>query len=242
MLSSSPQTVQPGGVLQVRFLLHLHWKIIAKPGSWFDIQLFVSVVALNYHYETQCIPTPIAWYLHQAPEWFQKLSVVIVYVIEIAVPFLFFSPARSQRLFAFCSQVRCATAWRKYCRIRHAPTAECKWFSLLPMFVFRFRVYVQVLLQLLIIVSGNYNFFNLLTVALCVPLLDDVMIGQLTGRKRKESAENKTSSLPQFVETLNSIGKLAFNFIVFGAMLYFTVRIFAITFNLNPLQVDSAIG
>lgn len=101
---------------------------------------------------------------------------------------------------------------------------------------------MQVLLQLLIIVSGNYNFFNLLTVTLCVSLLDDVMIGQLTGRKRKESAENKTSNLPQFVETLNSIGKLVFNFIVFGAMLYFTVRIFAITFNLNPLQVNSAIG
>ena len=66
---------------------------------------FSSVCCVFYWYQ-QCIPTPVAWYLHQMPEWFQKLSVALVYVIEIAIPFLFFSPARSQRLFAFCSQVR----------------------------------------------------------------------------------------------------------------------------------------
>lgn len=32
---------------------------------------------------------------------------------------------------------------------------------------------LQVLLQVLIILSGNYNFFNLLTLALCLSLLDD---------------------------------------------------------------------
>ena len=29
------------------------------------------------------------------------------------------------------------------------------------------------LLQVLIILTGNYNFFNLLTITLCIPLLDD---------------------------------------------------------------------
>lgn len=32
---------------------------------------------------------------------------------------------------------------------------------------------VQLLLQVLIILSGSYNFFNLLTLALCLSLLDD---------------------------------------------------------------------
>ena len=34
-------------------------------------------------------------------------------------------------------------------------------------------VLFQVALQALIIVTGNYNFFNLLTIILCIPLLDD---------------------------------------------------------------------
>ena len=64
-----------------------------------------GLTALNYHYETQCIPTSAAWFAHQLPEWFQSLSVVATYVIEIALPFLFFSPVRSQRVFAFAGQV-----------------------------------------------------------------------------------------------------------------------------------------
>ncbi|KAK2154133.1 hypothetical protein LSH36_275g00015 [Paralvinella palmiformis] len=63
-----------------------------------------GLTALNYHYETQCIPTPLAWIAHQFPEWFQKLCVVSVYVIQIPVPFLYFSPVRSQRIFAFYCQ------------------------------------------------------------------------------------------------------------------------------------------
>lgn len=61
--------------------------------------------ALTYHYETQCIPTPAAWFAHQLPVWFQKFSVVATYVIEIAIPLLFFAPIRRLRLFAFYSQV-----------------------------------------------------------------------------------------------------------------------------------------
>ena len=34
-------------------------------------------------------------------------------------------------------------------------------------------VFLQIALQLLIIVTGNYNFFNLLTIVLCLPMLDD---------------------------------------------------------------------
>lgn len=61
--------------------------------------------ALTYHYETQCIPTPLAWFAHQLPVWWQKLSVVGTFVIEIMVPPLFFSPLRRLRLGAFYMQV-----------------------------------------------------------------------------------------------------------------------------------------
>ena len=64
-----------------------------------------GLTALNWHYESQCIPTPLAWYAHQLPQWFQSLSVVGTYYIEILVPFLFFLPFRSLRLYAFWNQV-----------------------------------------------------------------------------------------------------------------------------------------
>ena len=53
----------------------------------------------------QCIPTPLAWWAHQLPEWFLKLGVVATFVYEIPVPLMFFSPVRSQRVFAFYTQV-----------------------------------------------------------------------------------------------------------------------------------------
>ncbi|KTF85004.1 hypothetical protein cypCar_00021609 [Cyprinus carpio] len=103
-------------------------KLTSRCPTWWGL------TALTYHYETQCIPTPLAWFAHQLPAWFQKLSVVGTFVIEIAVPFMFFSPIRRHRLAAF---------------------------------------YVQVLIQVFIILSGNYNFFNILTITLCMSLLDD---------------------------------------------------------------------
>uniref|UniRef100_A0A8C5BXL2 Lipase maturation factor n=1 Tax=Gadus morhua TaxID=8049 RepID=A0A8C5BXL2_GADMO len=103
-------------------------KLTSRCPTWWGL------TALTYHYETQCIPTSLAWFAHQLPVWWQKLSVVGTFVIEIPVPFLFFSPLRRLRLGAF---------------------------------------YLQLLLQVLIILSGNYNFFNLLTLALCLSLLDD---------------------------------------------------------------------
>ncbi|KAL6106827.1 lmf2 [Pungitius sinensis] len=103
-------------------------KLTSRCPTWWGL------TALTYHYETQCIPTQLAWYAHQLPVWWQKLSVVGAFVIEIAAPLLFFSPLRRLRLGAF---------------------------------------YLQVLLQVAIILTGNYNFFNLLTLALCLSLLDD---------------------------------------------------------------------
>ncbi|XP_037623491.1 lipase maturation factor 2a [Sebastes umbrosus] len=103
-------------------------KLTSRCPTWWGL------TALTYHYETQCIPTPLAWFALQLPVWWQKLSVVGTFVIEIAVPLLFFSPLRRLRLGAF---------------------------------------YLQVLLQVLIIITGNYNFFNLLTLTLCLSLLDD---------------------------------------------------------------------
>ena len=95
-----------------------------------------NLTALNFHYETQPLPTFLGWYAHHLPEWFQKASVLGMFGIEIVVPFLIFAPRRLRFLGAVA----------------------------------------LVALQLIIAATGNYCFFNLLTVALCVLLFDDAML------------------------------------------------------------------
>lgn len=90
-----------------------------------------NLTALDYHYETQPLPTPLAWFLYQLPAAFQKFSTAMVFVAELIVPFCFFGPRVVRRTGAT------ATA----------------------------------LFQLLILLTGNYTFFNWLTIALCLWLV-----------------------------------------------------------------------
>ncbi|HTX37794.1 MAG TPA: lipase maturation factor family protein [Bryobacteraceae bacterium] len=87
-----------------------------------------GLTALSYHYETQPLPTPPAWYMSQLPMIFQKASTLVVLIVEIAVPFLFFLPRRFRRI----------GAW------------------------------ITIGLQMLILFTGNYTFFNWLTIALAM--------------------------------------------------------------------------
>jgi predicted DCC family thiol-disulfide oxidoreductase YuxK len=103
-----------------------------------------SFSAMNFHYITQPLPTPLAWYMHQLPAWFQSFSTGVVFFIELAVPFLIFAP-------------RC---WRFF---------GAGWI---------------LFLQVLILLTGNYTFFNLLTMALCLFLFDDGALAKLRLRSR----------------------------------------------------------
>ena len=50
-----------------------------------------NLTALNYHFETQPIPTPLAWYAHWMPEWTHKVSVIAMFLSESIAPFLIFA-------------------------------------------------------------------------------------------------------------------------------------------------------
>ena len=50
--------------------------------------------ALEFHYFTQPLPTPLAWWAQQLPDWFQHASVGMMFFVEIFLPFLLFTPAR----------------------------------------------------------------------------------------------------------------------------------------------------
>ncbi len=98
-----------------------------------------KLTALTFHYETQPLPTWTAWYAHHLPLWFQKTSVVMMFAVELVIPFFLFAPRR----------------------FRHAACAAI------------------VGLMAIIGATGNYNFFNLLTVLLCVASLDDALLSRL---------------------------------------------------------------
>ncbi len=102
-------------------------KITSGDPHWLDL------TALKYHFETQCIPTPMAWYAHQLPDWILAAATVIMFIVELGVPFLIFAPRR----------------------LRHAGG------------------WILIGFQLLIILTGNYTFFNYLTIVLCLTLFDD---------------------------------------------------------------------
>ncbi len=112
-------------------------KLASGDGTWRGLS------ALTYHYETQPLPTWIAWYAYQPPLWFQKGSCAVMFLIELAVPFLIFAPRR----------------------LRMAGGA------------------VLALFQVLILLTGNYTFFNWLTLGLCLLLLDDFAMAGLVPRK-----------------------------------------------------------
>jgi len=67
--------------------------------TWGD-PCWPQLTALNYHYETQPLPTWIGWYMHNMPAWFSALSTAIMFTIELAVPFLIFT-TRRLRIVAF---------------------------------------------------------------------------------------------------------------------------------------------
>jgi hypothetical protein len=112
-----------------------------------------NFTALDFHYYTQPLPTPVAWYMYQMPEWFHKFSVGFMFFIELVVPFFIFAPRR-----------------------------------------FRFAAAAGIIfLQVLIALTGNYTFFNLLSVTLCVLLFDDAFLQRFPPKRLREAMDTKQS-------------------------------------------------
>ena len=101
-----------------------------------------NLAALKYHYGTQPLPTWTAWYMHQLPVWFHKLSAVVMFAIELVAPAFVFAPP--------------------------------------PLSYIAGGAFG--LLMLLIMVTGNYCFFNLLGLALSTLVFDDAAWAWLFAR------------------------------------------------------------
>lgn len=115
------------------------------------------LTALPLHYETQPLPTPLAWYFFQLPHWFQLVSVGFMFFVELVVPLLVLGPRR----------------------------------------VRFFAVFAITSLQVLILLTGNYAFFNFSTIALCVFAFDDVALGSILPKKMVERITSPSLAKPR---------------------------------------------
>ena len=105
-------------------------KIASGDSSWHNL------TALNYHFETQPLPTLLAWYANSLPEDVLKFMTGFALFTELFIPFLIFLPRK----------------------IRQAGAL------------------FFITLQSGILLTGNYNFFNLLALAMFIFLFDDQAI------------------------------------------------------------------
>lgn len=53
-----------------------------------------DLTCMNYHYETQPVPNPVSYFLHQSPEPIHKFEVLSNHFIELVAPFLLLLPHR----------------------------------------------------------------------------------------------------------------------------------------------------
>lgn len=72
----------------------LHMGVDGKPA----VNTWELLTALDYHYWTQPLPLRTSWYADKLPEWFQKLSVVVVLLIEIILPWFILGPRRGRQV------------------------------------------------------------------------------------------------------------------------------------------------
>jgi uncharacterized membrane protein YphA (DoxX/SURF4 family) len=130
-------------------------KILSGDPTWRQL------TALDFHFETQPIPTPMAWYAHWLPEWSHKASVVAMYLSELAAPILIFC-GRFPRMIA--------------------------------------AIFIGSL-HAMIALTGNYTFLNLLSITLCIPLLDDGMTSHMVPlwlrRQIRMARSDKTQPIVQ---------------------------------------------
>ncbi len=146
----------PSGVwlyrwLLFRFMFLSGWvKLASGDPTWADWS------ALQYHFETQPLPTALAWYAHHLPDQVLKFAVGATLFVELVISFLVFAPRRLRMVAAFAF----------------------------------------VLLELTILVTGNYNFFNLLTIALCVFLFDDRDLARIVPGRLRERVRPAATSVP----------------------------------------------
>jgi hypothetical protein len=112
-------------------------KLLSGDPNWWNLS------ALSYHFLTQPLPTPLAWYAAHLPPPILRFATGAAFFVELILPFLIFCPRRLRFFGAFGI----------------------------------------LLLQIGILLSGNYNWFNLQTMLLCLLLFDDAALRKIAPQR-----------------------------------------------------------
>ncbi|XP_069838241.1 lipase maturation factor 1 isoform X2 [Dendropsophus ebraccatus] len=154
-LSRVPERTPPSGIviwayrwLIFRIMLGAGLIKIRGDKCWRDL------TCMNYHYETQPVPNPLAYYMHRNPEGFHQFETLVNHFIELVVPFFIFMG-------------------RRLCIVNGI---------------------LQVLFQVLLILSGNLSFLNWLTMVPSIACFDDASLSFLFSSK-DGSAKHRVSKI-----------------------------------------------
>jgi predicted DCC family thiol-disulfide oxidoreductase YuxK len=165
-------------------------KLLSGDPNWWNLS------ALSYHFLTQPLPTPLAWYAAHLPAQALTFATGATFVAELILPFLIFCPRRL-RFFAG--------------------------FAIL-------------LLESLILVTGNYNWFNLQTMLLCLLLFDDAALQGLLPQRLAEWLITRWTQRPLQKRGRITVAVLA-SLILFCSLVEMDVR-----FGGEPPDVAQAIN
>jgi hypothetical protein len=124
-------------------------KLLSHDPNWRNLH------ALRFHFMTQPLPNPVAYYAFRVPAWLLDFSTAATLFIELVCPFLLFVGKR-------------------------------------PRYI---AVTLLIFLQLLILVTGNYAFFNLLALALCLWAFDNNLFTPLMRVLRRRAPPIQQSLL-----------------------------------------------
>ncbi len=135
IFAGAPWLVWAYRLLLFRLMFESGWvKFASHDPNWRNLH------ALRFHFMTQPLPNPVAYYVYRAPAGLLDFLTGVTLAIELLAPFLLFGPRVARYI----------------------------------------GVALLMLLQFSILLTGNYAFFNLLALALCLWSLDDRIFAPLS--------------------------------------------------------------
>lgn len=178
-------------------------KLTSGDPSWWDY------TALDYHFLTQPLPTPLAWYAFYLPHSILEALTAATLIVEIPITFLFFFPRRIRFFAAFC----------------------------------------VLSMQIGISLTGNYNFFNLTSMLLCLTMFDDaalrcVIPSRFASRMRQHLSSRRPYRITTLIAVVFAVLSITISIIQFNMRFIGNVPVWLARLNneVAPLQMVNTYG
>ncbi len=175
-------------------------KLNSNDPSWQDL------TALDYHYWTQPIPHQLAWYAHNASDLARQAGVVMNHFVELFIPWLIlFTPRRWFMVAWFAISGLCLTLGLGDLSLLYSLIS-----GIAALILSRLGAHDEpkdieraipaifvIILMISVGATGNYGFFNLLTIVLAFVCLGDRLLYRVT----------PTSLLPRLPDVSSPVPK-----------------------------------